>query len=154
MTSRTARTTRTKHRSSSTRGGAGRFAVPLLLALGLLAGPARAHHDVLELPRLHAGTAPPAARHGSVEEPHRHYLARDHHEPAHQHTYTHTHWHTHVLEDGTVIHHKHPHSHTYWHYGPDETEEERTTRVLEDRETSPPHEESERPSGGTRFVEP
>lgn len=146
--------THMKSRSSSTPGRAGQIAASLLLALALLVSPVHAHHDTVELPQLHPGNARPRARDRRVEEPHGHLLARDFHERAHQHTYTHTHWHSHVLEDDTIIHHKHPHSHTYWHYGPDETEEERVTRVEESREQAAPFEESERPSGNTRFVEP
>lgn len=153
MTSKFVQSTQTKTRSGSTFGGAGRLAASLLLILALTS-PASAHHDTMELPQLHSGNEAPRARDRRPERPHGHLLARDFHEQAHQHTYTHTHWHTHVLEDGTIIHHKHPHSHTYWHYGPDETEEERVTRVEPDREKAPPYEESERPSGNTRFVRP
>lgn len=103
--------TQTKTRSSSILGGAGRLLASLLLTLAL-ASSASAHHDTLELPRLHPGNEAPRARDRRVERSHGHLLARDYHEAAHQHTYTHTHWHTHVLEDGTIIHHKHPHSHT------------------------------------------
>ena len=70
----------------------------------------------------------------------------------HQHFYTHTHWHTHQLDDGTVIHHSHPHSHTYWHYGDDETDEERATRVPEDRERAAPTEEQQVPTAGHVFM--
>ena len=152
MTSQTERRTRTNHRLSTRSGGAGRFVAPLLLALTLIfAGPASAHHDIEEQAALHPGTAEPRLRDREVDHG---YAGEFRHAEAHQHTYTHTHWHTHVLDDGTIVHHKHPHSHTYWHYGPDETEEERVTRVLKNQEEASPHEEGERPSGGTRFVKP
>jgi hypothetical protein len=154
MKPHTERHARLPNRISSLAAGAGRRAVPLLLALALAAGPASAHHD-LEGYGDHQGVVAPHAHRRGANEPHDHWHAHAYHDVRpHQHTYTHTHWHTHVLEDGTVIHHSHPHSHTYWHYGPDETEEERVTRVEEDREKAPPHEESERESGGTKFVEP
>jgi len=140
-------------RFSSRRTGAGRLLIPLLIALAVFAAPVQAHHDLDDGP----GHEPPARYRNErgQDEPHDHYHAHAYHDARpHQHTYTHTHWHTHVLEDGTVIHHNHPHSHTYWHYGPDETEEERVTRVLEDKEKASPNEESATPSGGTRFVEP
>lgn len=144
----------TVSRSGSRRAGAGRFFVPLLIALTLCAAPVRAHHDMDDGP----GHSPRGGDHRHDRgqgEPHDHYHAHAYHDVRpHQHTYTHTHWHTHVLEDGTVIHHSHPHSHTYWHYGPDETEEERVTRVLEDREKASPNDERETPSAGTQFVEP
>jgi len=151
-------------RFSSRACGAGHLVAPLLLAISLvLATPARAHHDIDDHPEQHAGMEP-ASFHDRADpdEPHDHYLAHAYgEERPHQHTYTHTHWHTHVLEDGTIIHHKHPHSHTYWHYGPDETEEERVTRVEPDREKAPPNQESPGHAPGgpdasadTRFVKP
>jgi len=149
--------TQTQNRISSRATGVGRLAAPLLVAILLAcAAPARAHHDIDECPELHPGNVP-ARFHDRADPdaPHDHYLAHAYgEERPHQHTYTHTHWHTHVLEDGTIIHHKHPHSHTYWHYGPDETEEERVTRVQEDREKAPPNEESPSADADTRFVKP
>lgn len=154
MTPQHERRTPKNHRVSS-RAGAGPLA-SLLLALALAwPTPARAHHDIQEQPELHQGTVEPHRHEAGIEEPHDHYHAHAYGDVRpHQHAYTHTHWHTHVLEDGTVIHHKHPHSHRYWHYGPDETEEERVTRVEEDREKAPPNEESASPQAGTRFVKP
>jgi hypothetical protein len=138
-------------RSGSRRAGAGRFVVPLLIAL-LAAAPVRAHHDYDDDP--HHSSPRGLNHHRGQGVPHDHYHAHAYHDVRpHQHTYTHTHWHTHELEDGTIIHHSHPHSHTYWHYGPDETEEERVTRVLEDQEKASPNDESPTPNAGTQFVE-
>ena len=138
---------------------AGRSARSVLLLLVLtLAAPARAHHGP---PGSVFGRYDPCepgphdvhAAHGeSRRDPrhrHHHRVPSDPHERPHQHNYTHTHWHTHVLEDDTVVHHSHPHSHTYWHHGPDETEEERVTRVLDGSEIAAPTEEGEDRSAGT-----
>jgi hypothetical protein len=112
---------------------------------------------LLALAVLVIGTPPAALAHHVVrgehgEHDHFHAHAFSDVKP-HQHEYTHTHWHTHVLEDGTVVHHSHPHRHTYWHYGPDETEEEKVTRVPEDRQKAPPTGEGEGRGSDTRFQE-